>query len=205
VVAWQDSGGALWLVRGTRPPQILLREGADVYNEGVGFWSWAPSGHLLVSNVGSRVLVVDARTGHRTDVTPVSDCAAKYLEPLWSPAGDLVEYTRQTPKGAGCDSVDVGVARADGGRFQPVVNLFEPTAEDKKEAASGGLGCGGGTLEEALVNTAFIRWSSDGRALVVPQRGSDTGKPLRTVKVNSAGPTVGARIMDELKRRVGAA
>ena len=195
----------LWVVRRGSPPQVLLHEGADVYNEGVGFWDWAPSGHLLVANVQRRVFVVDAQTGRRTDVTPVGDPAATYIEPLWSPVGDLIEYARRTTRGSGCDSVDIGVAPANGGRFRSLVNLFQPTAQDKQEAASGGLGCGGGKLEVALVNTALTHWSPDGRTLVVPRKGSASGKPLRLVKVNSRGAAVGRKVIASLERLLGAA
>jgi hypothetical protein len=205
VLAWQDASGVLWVVRRGSQPQILLREGADVYNEGVGFWDWAPSGHLLVANVRRRVFVFDSQTGRRTDVTPVGDSSALYIEPLWSPAGDLTEYARRTPRGSGCDSVDIGVVPASGGRFRSVVNLFQPTAQDKQEAASGGLGCEGGRLEEALVKTALTRWSPSGRTLVVPRRGSASGKPLRLVKVNSGGSIVGRKVIARLERLVGAA
>ena len=203
VLAWQDIRGALWVVVRGGPRQILLREGPDVYNEGVGFWDWAPSGHLLVSNVRRRIFVVDAKTGRRTDISPVGTPAAAYIEPLWSPAGDLIEYARQTPKGSGCASVDIGVAAAAGGPYRLLHKLFEPTTDDKKQAASGGLGCGGGKLEEALVNTALTQWSHDGRALLVPRKGSASGKPLQRVKVDSAGPTLGRKVIASLERRLG--
>jgi hypothetical protein len=200
VLAWQDEYGLLWVVRRGRQPQRLLSEGDEVYNEGVGFWDWAPSGHLLVSNVGRRLFVVDAQTGRRSDVTPIP--TALYEQPLWSPSGDLIAYVHRTPKGGECDSVDIGVAAANGGSFRTVANLFQPTAEDQREAANDPLGCGGGWLEEALVNTALTRWSPDGRALLVANMGSVSGRPLRRFKVNSGGPKVGDEIIAGLKRRL---
>jgi hypothetical protein len=198
VLAWQDETGVLWVVRRGRQPQRLLSEGEEVYNEGVGFWDWAPRGHLLVSTVGQRQFVVDAQTGRRSDVSPIP--TALYEQPLWSPSGDLIAYVHRTPKGGECDSVDIGVAPASGGSFRTVANLFRPTAQDAQEAASDPLGCGGGSLEEALVNTALTRWSPDGRALRVASKGSESGTPLRRVKVNSRGPKVGAEIIAELTR-----
>jgi hypothetical protein len=199
VLAWQDETGRLRVVRPDREPKVLLSEGEDVYNEGIRFWDWAPRGHLLVANFGLRLLVVDAQTGRRREVTPIGDPAAKYLEPLWSPAGDLIAYTRQAPRGGGCDSVDIGVAPANGGSFR-VVNLFQPTVQDRRN--SGGLGCGGGRVEEALVNTALTYWSPDGKTLAVPRKGSSTGKPLRAIEVGSAGSRAGTKVIAALMRRL---
>jgi hypothetical protein len=201
VLAWQDVRGVLWVVRDSRRATKLLSEGPDVYAEGITFWDWAPSSHLLVSDVGRRVLVVDAQTGHRVDVTPNGSITSLHEEPRWSPAGDLIAYVRLTPTRRGCKRVDVGVAPATGGGFRTLVTLFRPTAQDE-QGAENPLGCGEGKLEQALGNSGWTHWSSDGRMLLVPRGDTASGKPLRAVDAQSTGRSAGAKAIAELRRRL---
>lgn len=92
MLAWNDSAGLLWVVRGSGKPERLLDAGA--YDEGDKFWDWAPWGHRLVAKVDKRVIVVDAVTARRKDVTPSG--GGEYSRPLWSPSGRIIAYVRQT-------------------------------------------------------------------------------------------------------------
>lgn len=162
-----DQSGVLWVFRPNGRARPLLRQ--PEWNEGDRFWEWAPRGHRLAAQVGPRILLVDALTGRRRDITPPGTISTTFGEPRWSPSRRLLAYVRRIDDGAGCARVDLGVASTGGGRFRPLVNFFRPTSADEKAVASEPLGCGGGREEEALVSAAaaLTSWSPDARTLLI--------------------------------------
>ncbi|MDP9329039.1 MAG: LpqB family beta-propeller domain-containing protein [Actinomycetota bacterium] len=156
----------LWLTNGTDQPRQLTApclEGPEVSE---GLWAWSPTGSRLAAVEGGQLILIDAATGHRTELGKTTGDVTSLA---WSPDGSRIAY----------GTVPVGTGDGAANTVRASVYSVDVRSGDHALLANVIGQLPGG--EEG----SGIRWSPDGRRIAV--LGGITEARLYLVKANGSG------------------